>query len=93
MYIAKHDCGNYRRVELGTENMLPHTRYAEQGIAKLKVVLQDVVKKGDAGVGRREFGVERWQAASGILGKPWEKTSRTSRSTLKGMILVELPGV
>jgi len=57
LYIAKHDRGNFNtleKVELGAENMLPHTRRAEQGIAKLKVVLQDIldaVKMEDAGIG------------------------------------------
>jgi len=57
MYIAKHERGNFNtleKVELGAENMLLHTRRAEQGVAKLKVVLQDIldaVKKEDAGVG------------------------------------------
>lgn len=56
MYIAKHDRGSVNtlgRVSLGAENILPHTRCAEQGIAKL-VVLQDVLdalKKEDVGVG------------------------------------------
>ncbi|OAX36391.1 hypothetical protein K503DRAFT_721461 [Rhizopogon vinicolor AM-OR11-026] len=57
LYIAKHDRGNFNtleKVELGAESMLPHTRSAEQGVAKLKVVLQDIldaVKKEDVGVG------------------------------------------
>jgi hypothetical protein len=57
LYIAKHHRGNFNppeKVELGAENMLPHARHAEQGMVKLKVVLQnilDAVKKEDHRVG------------------------------------------
>jgi hypothetical protein len=57
LYIAKHERGSFNtleKVELGAENMLPHTRRTEQGVAKLKVVLQDIldaVKGEDVGVG------------------------------------------
>jgi hypothetical protein len=56
LYIAKHERGSFNtleKVELGAENMLPHTRRTEQGVAKLKVVLQDIldaVKMEDVGV-------------------------------------------
>jgi hypothetical protein len=57
LYIAKHHRGNFNppeKVELGAENMLPHARHAEQGMVKLKVVLQNIlhaVKKEDHRVG------------------------------------------
>lgn len=57
LYIAKHERGNFNtleKVELGSESMQIHARRAEQGIAKLKLVLQDILdaaKKEDVGVG------------------------------------------
>jgi hypothetical protein len=45
-YIAKHDRGNFNtleKVELGLESMQTHARRAEQGVAKLKLVLQDIL--------------------------------------------------
>ncbi|OJA09735.1 hypothetical protein AZE42_06861 [Rhizopogon vesiculosus] len=82
LYIAKHDRGNFNtleKVELGAESMLPHTRRAEQGVAKLKVVLQDIldaVKKEDMGVGMSLVGkngklilYRRHEGAGKALGK------------------------
>lgn len=57
LYIAKHDRGNFNtleKVELGSESMQIHARRTEQGVAKLKLVLQDILdaaKKEDVGVG------------------------------------------
>jgi hypothetical protein len=57
LYIAKHERGNFNtleKVELGSESMQTHARRAEQGVAKLKLVLQDILdaaKKEDMGVG------------------------------------------
>lgn len=57
LYIAKHERGSFNtleKVELGSESMQTHARHAQQGVAKLKLVLQDIldaVKKEDVGVG------------------------------------------
>jgi len=57
LYIAKHHRGNFdppEKVKLGAESMQPYARHAEQGMAKLMVVLQnimDAVKKEDRSVG------------------------------------------
>jgi len=57
LYIAKHERGNFNtleKVELGSESMQTHARRAEQGVAKLKLVLQDIsdaAKKEGVGVG------------------------------------------
>ncbi|OAX32158.1 hypothetical protein K503DRAFT_702490, partial [Rhizopogon vinicolor AM-OR11-026] len=57
LYIAKHHCGNFdspEKVELGAESMQPYARHAGQGMAKLKLVLQnilDAAKKADCGHG------------------------------------------
>ncbi|KAG2112945.1 hypothetical protein BD769DRAFT_1673915 [Suillus cothurnatus] len=57
LYIAKHERGNFNtleKVELGSECMQTHARRAEQGVAKLKLVLQDILdaaKKEGVGVG------------------------------------------
>ncbi|KAG1868428.1 hypothetical protein F4604DRAFT_2020737 [Suillus subluteus] len=57
LYIAKHKHGNFNtleKVELGSVSMQIHIRHAEQGVAKLKLVLQyilDAAKKEDVGVG------------------------------------------
>ncbi|KIK40481.1 hypothetical protein CY34DRAFT_267930 [Suillus luteus UH-Slu-Lm8-n1] len=42
------------KVELGSESMQTHARRTDQGVAKLKLVLQDILdaaKKEDVGVG------------------------------------------
>ncbi|KAG2354836.1 hypothetical protein BDR07DRAFT_1474275 [Suillus spraguei] len=57
LYIAKHDRGNFNtleKVELGSESMKVHARRAEQGLAKLKLVLRDILdaaRMEDEGVG------------------------------------------
>ncbi|KAG2109056.1 uncharacterized protein F5147DRAFT_693865 [Suillus discolor] len=57
LYIAKHERGSFNtleKVELGSESMQTHARRTQQGVAKLKLVLQDIldaVKKEDVGVG------------------------------------------
>ncbi|KAG1805868.1 hypothetical protein EV424DRAFT_1578108 [Suillus variegatus] len=57
LYIAKHERGSFNtleKVELGSESMQTHARHTQQGVAKLKLVLQDIldaVKKEDVGVG------------------------------------------
>lgn len=57
LYIAKHERGNFNtleKVELGSVSMQTHARHAEQGVAKLELVLQDILdaaKKEDVGVG------------------------------------------
>lgn len=57
LYIAKHERGSFNtleKVELGSESMKIHARRAEQGLAKLKLVLQDILdaaRMEDEGVG------------------------------------------